>query len=401
MDVRLRRCVGVAAAVLMAAGIAGAQRPNRAPKVPMGQMSLVTTAQGTTEIGWQGGAEYRIDVPPGWSKDGGKTGGGLLVFYHGYALAPYYYNPGPLGGFPAWAESQGYAVIQSGYSEYGWALQWAEPETENLRKYFDAKYGEPKENYVTGQSMGGALTLYTIEKSPEIYNGALAMCGPNAPTYDFIQMRTAQLAAFEYYFPGLLPPVEKIPTDYVETPALMAKLKAAVEANPKAAAEMTALSGVRGAEDLAAKAMYAVYVAMDLQKKSGGQPFDNKDLIYYGTSDDTGLNRGVQRYSGDQRAAQYLVQYFTQTGELLRPTLALHTIYDRLIPPPTIFGYSNLVTRMGHKENLAVQWGNDQGHCSFTVPQQATAFKELLDWVHSGKKPDAVEIPTGMPAKLQ
>ena len=107
-------------------------------------------------------------------------------------------------------------------------------ETEALRKYFIEKFGEPSESIVSGHSMGGALTLKAIEQSPQIYKAALAMCGPLVPTYDFMQLRVAQLAAFEYYFPGILPKVSAVPADYRQTPELIAKLRAAVQANPKA-----------------------------------------------------------------------------------------------------------------------------------------------------------------------
>ena len=58
-------------------------------------------------------------------------------------------------------------MIQSAYSERGWALQQAYPETEELRKYFIHEYGQPRETYVAGGSMGGALVMVTLEPEPE------------------------------------------------------------------------------------------------------------------------------------------------------------------------------------------------------------------------------------------
>jgi len=360
-----------------------------AEDVPLGAQRVMTSSAGTTEIGWLNGVEYRIDVPQGWQRTSGQ-GGGLLVYYHGYSETPYLYKTTDgLNDVAIAALQRGYAVVQSSYAVTGWALEHAVADTEALREYFVGKYGVPSESILSGHSMGGALTLMTIEKSPELYDAALPFCGPIAPTYDFIQMRTAQLAAFEYYFPGLLPPIDAIPADYKETPERIAKLKAAVEANPKAEAEMTALTGVQGADDLAHKASYAVYVAIDLQKKSGGQPFDNRNLVYFGTSDDAALNRGVQRFAGDAKAAQYLVQHFTPTGNLLRPTLAVHTLYDRLIQPSTGYWYSNLASKQGHGDDFVMQYVERSGHCNFTPQQQSGALDELLGWLHDGKRPVA------------
>ena len=274
--------------------IAAAQEPQQAPDNAAPQITeqqMQTTDAGTTEIGRLQGVSYRIDVPTGWKH------AGLLVYYHGYSAEEGKYSVDErLGPLQAEAFRHNFAVVQSQFSVTGWALEHAVAETEALRKYFAEKFGEPSESIVSGHSMGGALTLKTIEQSPKLYNGALALCGPLVPTYDFMQMRTAQLAAFEYYFPGILPKVSAVPEDYRQSPELLEKLRAAVEANPKAEAAMTALSQVRGADDLARKAAYATYVVKDFQQKAGGQPFDNRNLVYVGTEDDAALNRGVERY---------------------------------------------------------------------------------------------------------
>jgi pimeloyl-ACP methyl ester carboxylesterase len=73
-------------------------------------------------------------------------------------------------------------VAQSGYSVAGFALEQAIPETEALREYTIAKYGKPKETYVLGHSMGGELTMMSMEMYPNRYDGALPLCGLLEPT---------------------------------------------------------------------------------------------------------------------------------------------------------------------------------------------------------------------------
>lgn len=163
-----------------------------------------------TEIGVLDGAAYRIDVPNHWNHR-------LAVYYHGYSQRPVTYKPGPPGKAAAEILARGYAVIQSRYSVTGWALAKAFPETEALREYFVSKYGKPAETYVTEESMGGALTLMTIERLPEYYNCALALCGRLDPSEAARQHQFEMRAAFDYYFPGLLPPsrpgTERLPCD--------------------------------------------------------------------------------------------------------------------------------------------------------------------------------------------
>jgi len=77
-------------------------------------------------------------------------------------------------------------------------------DTEALRRHFVSKYGRPRETFVTGHSMGAVITITTLERYPEIYAGAMPMCGPLSPALDFLEERVFDmLATFEYYFPGV------------------------------------------------------------------------------------------------------------------------------------------------------------------------------------------------------
>ena len=133
------------------------------------------------EIGEINGAKFRIDIPENWN-------GGLVMYCHGY---------GPLRRSATRKASclrvlavfteQGYALAQSGYAAGGWAIQEAVQDTEALRRYFIAQYGQPKETFVTGHSMGGFLTMMFMERFPTSYDAGLALCGPLAPTTYFME----------------------------------------------------------------------------------------------------------------------------------------------------------------------------------------------------------------------
>jgi pimeloyl-ACP methyl ester carboxylesterase len=114
-------------------------------------------------------AKFRINIPDNWNH-------GLVVYCHGYSAEPGTFTNKELPKVAVFVKA-GYALVQSGYSQGGWAVEQAIPETEALRKYFIAKYGKPKVTYVTGHSMGGFITRAMVEKYPDVYGS-----NPTGPT---------------------------------------------------------------------------------------------------------------------------------------------------------------------------------------------------------------------------
>jgi pimeloyl-ACP methyl ester carboxylesterase len=379
LALHLRRSIGALCSFGALAAVC-AQKPAAKPEV-------LHTAFGTTEVGLVDGAAYRIDIPADWNHS-------LVIYYHGYSEQPATFaiaerlNNQTLPLF-----QRHYAIAQSGYSQLGWALQQAYPETEQLRRYFIKAYGQPRETYVAGGSMGGALVMVTLELNPKPYLGGLDLCGAVGPTYESFSRRFAWRAAFDFYFPGVLPALVPSPPNFEESPALRDKVLAALRANPTAAAEMRGLTGLRSDPELVHDMMYFTFVITDMQRRAGGNPFDNRNTIYTGTnpsssaSDET-LNDGVRRYAADLRAREYLIRHYTPNGHLGRPMLALHTIYDPLIPPATLSLYAHQVEMAGAGQNLVQQYVHRDGHCTFTPEEVGRAFDELVQWTHgAGVRP--------------
>lgn len=373
----LRR--SLAASCLLFATAAFAQKTPVKPEI-------LRSPAGLTEVGLLDGAAYRIDVPPEWNHS-------LVVYYHGYSENP--------AGFHIAEKvnaqlqpflNRHYAIAQSGYSQAGWALQQGYPETESLRKYFVKAYGQPRDTYVAGHSMGGALVMVTLELNPKPYIGGLDLCGAVGPSYEAFQRRFAWRAAFDFYFPGVMPTLVPVPPNYEESQALRDKALAALKANPTAATEMRELTGLHTDNEVARYMGYFTYVIGDMQRRSGGNPFDNRNYIYTGTTDgssasDYSLNDGVRRYTADPRAREYLVRHFTPSGHLGRPMLALHTVYDPLIPATTLSLYAHEVEMAGVGENLVQQYVHRDGHCTFSPDEVGRTFDELVLWTHRGPRP--------------
>jgi hypothetical protein len=371
-------------ALLLSTG-AHAATPAEKAATPVAPQVLQSPA-GLTEVGLLAGAAYRIDIPANWNHS-------LVVFYHGYALRPVTFHLAEhISGQQLPFFERHYAVVQSAFSKPGWALEQAYPETEALRRYFSKRYGTPAETYVAGGSMGGALVAITLELNPKPYMGGLDLCGSVGPTYENFNRRFALRAAFDVYFPDVMPSLVPVPADYEDTTADRDKVFAALKTNPAAAAELRNLTGLRTDSDLAHDIAYWTFVVGDLQRRGGGNPFDNQNTVYYGTNpassaSDFELNEKVRRYAAVPQARAYLVRHYTPTGRLGKPMLALHTIYDPIVQLYQLGIYQHEVQAAGAGENLVQQIVDREGHCNFTQEQMGEAFDELVRWTHGGPRP--------------
>ena len=348
--------------------------------------TILQTSTGTVETGYLDDAPYRIDIPAQWNHS-------LVVFYHGYSEEPYRYHPTEklLSQQLPFFE-RGYAVIQSGYSQTGWALAQAYPETESLRRYFVKKYGQPHDTYVAGGSMGGELTSITIELNPKPYLGGLDLCGSVGPTYLAFERRFAIRAAFDHYFPDVMPPLVPVPADYQDTEAMRQKVLRALQKNPASALLMRNLTDLHTDVELAHNISYYTFVVGDLQRRSGGNPFDNRNTLYAGTNPtstatDYELNDKVARYAASPHAFAYLARHYSPNGRLGKPMLALHTVFDPIVQTQLLPLYYEQVQAAGAAQNFVQQYVDAEGHCNFTQQEIGEAFDELVHWTHGGPPP--------------
>jgi len=339
------------------------------------------TQPANVETGTLAGAAYRIDIPANWNH-------GLVVFFHGYAVTPV--------ALPAQAPiapqlrqflDRGYAVAQSAYSATGWAVEQALADGERLRVHFGEKHGKPRETLAAGMSMGGTLTVMSLESAPDTYAGGLSLCGAIERSDSLLQSDFALLAAFDYYFPGLLGPLVPVPATYMPTVAVEKQIASALAANPDAAQSLLRIWGVGDVQTLGSVIAFNYYEVGELQRRAHGNPFNNADLIYSGNKDAFALNAGVKRYRADAAAAAYVGLWYAPSGKLLRPLLALHDTGDPLVPPTGAFNYALAVQRQGHADNFVQQFVNKDGHCVFTPDEIGRAFDELVGWVHDSKRP--------------
>jgi pimeloyl-ACP methyl ester carboxylesterase len=335
-----------------------------------------------TELGEINGARFRIDMPEKWN-------GGLVVYCHGYSDAPGTFEDKPNPFIDVFV-SQGYAFIQSGFAAGGWAIQEGLQDTEALRRYFVRKYGAPKETYVTGHSMGGFLTLVLMESFPSVYDAGLPLCGPLGAASWYIDREPLDLrAVFDYYFPDALPAPDRVPATFKMSKDIEQEITLLLDSKPGPAEIVRRWSGIRSNKELSHTLVFFTYVLMDLEQRGGGNPFDNRNIIYTGTPDDNALNDGVKRYTADPRAREYAHSFYTPTGKLTRPMLAIHTTYDPIVQPWVPDAYARLTEQAGTANLFVQQYVKHDGHCAINNTEVARGFAELREWKNHGVRPAA------------
>jgi pimeloyl-ACP methyl ester carboxylesterase len=336
-----------------------------------------------TELGEINGAKFRIDVPENWN-------GGLVMYCHGYSPVPGNFdNPRPNPVLDAFT-AKGYAVAQSGYAAGGWAIQEAVVDTESLRRYFVKKYGQPQETWVTGHSMGGFLTMVLMETHASVYDGGLALCGPLAPPNYFMARGAFDgRVLFDYYFPGMLSSPANVNEDPRTQREVEKKILAALEAEPGKAEILRRRDGFKSNKDMAGVLTFITFLLRELQARSGGNPFDNHNVIYSGVPDEVAVNAGVKRYSADPKALAYVRSYYTPTGKLTKPMLAIHTTYDPLVPVWIPNYYQSVAEQAGAGSLFVQQYVRRDGHCTISPAETAQGFDALRAWAKSGVRPGA------------
>jgi pimeloyl-ACP methyl ester carboxylesterase len=364
------------AALMCAAPIAMAQTPAPQAAAPADDIK--------TEMGEIDGATFRIDMPAKWNK-------GLVVMNHGYSPEPRKPQPGPASARIKMFTDRGFAVVQSSYSKGGWAIEQAMTDNEKLRQYFVKKYGKTNSVIATGGAMGASVTTASVEMRPDVYDAGLVTCCSGLESrLENMNWNFEMLALFEYYFPGVQPPVVGPLNGYEysigNTSPTAKKIQAALDASPEKA-EIFRRAWGRKKEDVAGTVAFHTYLIHEAQERSGGNPFSNETTIYNVDDDHAKVNSGVKRYAADPGKDAYLKKWYTATGNLKKPLMILSPIYDPIVPADTTEAYVAIARRAGNADKVAFQFFDHYGHGSVTTPEVASAFDELLVWMKGGAKP--------------
>jgi pimeloyl-ACP methyl ester carboxylesterase len=337
-------------------------------------------------------AKYKIIFPENWKKK-------LVMYAHGYEFMgapPQSKNKDFIKRMAPFLKN-GFAVAASDYAYQGFALPQGVDDTEALRKYFIKKYGKPDTTIIAGHSMGGGVSLATIENFGENYQGALAMCPLASRPYLQCRKEFDIYATFNGLFPGIATPLSVIfdlekpyvPQDSRKMVARAMEIKKAVLLKDSALAVAFAKRFDLKFDDLPFSLFFNENVLRDLAQKANGNPFDNMNTVYTGFPDDIVVNNKAERLPATTNP-DIIFKKYDRTGNITKPVLTMHTIYDQLIPPTYgVNNFENMVHQKGKDQNFTVKYTNGQGHCNFTETQTLKAFDELRDWLKTGVKAKA------------
>ena len=121
---------------------------------------------------------------------------------------------------------------------------------------------------------------------------------------------------------------------------------------------------------------YNVFGTADAQERLGGQPYDNEDRDYQGSSDDAALNAGVARFAAATIARAALGRFET-SGDPSAPISIIHTTGDPIVPFFHQPLYADKVAAAGRSELLERSDVERFGHCTFTSTEILAAFDAL------------------------
>jgi dienelactone hydrolase len=317
----------------------------------------------------------------GWNGD-------LIVYAHGYVAfnepLNFYNLTLPDGTYvPDLVQSLGFAFATTSYRRNGLAILEGVADVRELVDKFVADVGQPGKAYITGPSEGGAVSVLSAERSGDVFDAGLALCGPIGNFRKQINYWGDFRALYDVFFPGTLPgDAMNVPSELIRDwegtyqPVVLAKLAA----DPLAAAQLirTSHAPIDPADPTTAGATtagilwYNVFATEDGKQQLGGTPFDNTTRVYRGSLNDAALNAAVDRFAAEPAALAAMQQYET-TGNPAIPLVTMHTTGDPIIPYWHQTQYRQKALANGNTDVTQLRIAR-YGHCAFTTTEVLAGF---------------------------
>jgi hypothetical protein len=372
---------------ILASGTLIAAPTYASPPIPaIAQPSLLPIPGPCADGTLPSGALSRICVPAyGWNGD-------LIVYAHGYVAfnepLDFYNLTLPDGTYlPDLVQSLGFAFATTSYRRNGLAILEGVADVRELVAKFAADVRQPGITYITGPSEGGAVSALTAERSADVFDGGLSLCGPVGNFRKQIDYWGDFRAVYDVLFPNTLPgdamnvPPELIAGwEDVYQPLVLAGLAA----DPVATAQLIRVTQApidprdptTAGATTAGILWYNVFATEDGKQQFGGNPFDNTTRVYRGSLNDAALNAAVDRFAADP-AALARVQEYETTGKPGIPLVTMHTTGDPIIPYWHQMYYRLKLRANGN--TLVTQLPiRRYGHCAFTTTEVLAGFALMV-----------------------
>lgn len=329
------------------------------------------------------GALYELAVPADWN-------GELVVYAHGIV------DPGLPVMLPSDTDQDaflalrgallagGYAVASTSFSENGYAIKDGARRVHQLSGLFTSRVARPARTYLVGHSLGGAIVQSLAERFPSQYDGALALCGLLGGSVPEVQYVGDARVLFDRLFPEVLAArgIPVFPTttfEFAPGTELFDLVLGALIGGLAPAEGFRTIQFAIGAGlppfDLPAEAPLLLDAAV---RVIGFNLRFSADLLERTHGRTPYQGAGIE---ATPDALNYVQKYYTPTGNLRIPMLALHTDRDPLVPVFHEAIYAAVVAEAGASANLRQRMVERYGHCTFAEAEVLAAFDELTAWV--------------------
>ena len=338
-----------------------------------GEPPVAGCTDGTTS----GGALTRVCFPAEWNGD-------LILYAHGYVQPdePLAIPDNLIGGTPVedLINALGYAYATTSYRANGLVADLAVDDIVLLEELVRRTVRpDPLRVYIVGVSEGGLVAALAVEgQRRPLHRRARGLRPDRRLRRGRSTTSTTSASSSTTSSPACIPgspidPPEEVRAGWTATYA--PAVAAALADDPAAALELATVTGIPAegsiprslGEAVVGILWYNVFGTADAQERLGGQPYDNEDRVYQGSSDDAALNAGVARFTADPgrpRGARPLRDQRRSLGADLHPSH--HRRPDRPVLPSAALRRQG-GGRRGRSELLERIDVERFGHCTFTL----------------------------------
>ena len=332
------------------------------------------------------GTIYRIEIPDNWNER-------LVLWAHGFRFFELELRVDP-PPFREYLIESGYAWAASSFSANGFLPSKFAHDTAAPYDFFVQEFGQPEYTYITGVSMGGNITLLSLELFPSRYDGALALCSVvGLDTLDYF----GHYLSLSAYAAGVAQEEWEAAESLDEL--LRERILPALEADPQARSLFESLvatltGGPRPFRHEGFEQFYDLLFTFTGVIESG--EFDNTDFAYSvdpasGVSAEE-LNARVVRIRGDPQVRNVDPSASDLAGAAPVPLLMLHTTGDGWVPFSSMQIFQRLADVAGNGDLLVQRAIRDPGHCGFSSREMTAALEDLFNWVENGVKAEGEDI---------
>jgi pimeloyl-ACP methyl ester carboxylesterase len=345
------------------------------------------------------GGLYRIEIPDNWNGD-------LVLFAHGFVA-----NGGQNGSmlrvgvhrFREHVVTRGYAWAASSYRCNGYVPGQGLIDTMLLSDLFKQANGgkAPTRTYLTGESMGGHVTLLGMQEFPTAFAGGLAMCPAGPELFDYYAAMSAAaevVSGVQFHADSVQQDVAKMneafgkPPDYTEKGRQMASIEIAVSGGPRP----FAMEGLTS--------RFAANYATSMGALLGSTTPSNRAVdtahIKYAIGDGLGLaadslNAKARRKTGEPEvrgAASPYEEVAQFDARFERPVMTMHGTGDLFVPIFLEQTLKRTAKAAGTDRLLTQRVYRIGAHCQFSQPEMTKAFDDLVTWVTTGQKPQGDDV---------